>query len=81
MTYPQIQQTLSVELKALGVKQIQPTVSVELQIADNQIDTIRPTLSGELQNNNNQILGTLSQELQTYYIDPIKLISVLVVMR
>ncbi len=37
ITYSQIQQTVSVKLQALGIKQIQPTASVELQNTENQL--------------------------------------------
>jgi len=48
LTYPQIQQTLSVELKVLGIKQIQQTLFVELQ---NKLGT----LSQKLQDTENQL--------------------------
>jgi len=75
-TYPQIQQTVSVELQNIGIEgrkklpfgelPIRQTVSVELQTTENQENIIRGSLSRELQTTENQvnvIRGAVTREL------------------
>jgi predicted nuclease of restriction endonuclease-like (RecB) superfamily len=87
--YPQIRQTVSDELQRIDFEhkinilpqdiQIQPTVSVELKIANTLEEQIRGTLTPELQNADNKekrIRQTVTDELEeTYPLSSYQLLS------